>query len=72
MSHFNRFDDGVLRPFASRQNEALPPHKAYYSKDKDGASAYFIEFNVGNFKTDEMTIKVEGGSSFIFSSFFFK
>ena len=41
-------------------NASLSPHKAYYDYDVDGFKCYFIEFNIGNFKFDEISIRTEG------------
>jgi HSP20 family molecular chaperone IbpA len=38
----------------------LSPHKNFYAKDQDGNNAYFIEFNIGDFNFDEITIRTEG------------
>ena len=36
-------------------------HKTFYEKDiNTGFESYFIEFNIGNFNFDEITIKTEG------------
>ena len=46
---------------ASRANNAsFSPHKYFYAKDQDGNDAYFIEFNIGDFNFDEITIRTEG------------
>lgn len=47
-------------------NATLSPHKCHYGKDQDGNDAYFIEFNIGDFNFDEITIRTEG---FIFYRF---
>lgn len=44
----------------SSVNATLSPHKCYYAKDQDNNQAYFIEFNVGDFNFDEITIRTEG------------
>jgi HSP20 family molecular chaperone IbpA len=44
----------------SSTNATLTPHKAFYSKDQEGSLAYFIEFNIGDFNFDEITIRTEG------------
>jgi hypothetical protein len=49
----------------SSTSATLTPHKAFYSKDQDGSLAYFIEFNIGDFNFDEITIRTEGKSYFI-------
>ena len=49
-----------IRP--STTNATLSPHKTYYGKDQDGKNSYFIEFNIGDFKFDEITIRTEGHS----------
>jgi len=41
-------------------NASLSPHKAYYDKDVDGLNCYYIEFNIGNFQFDEISIRTEG------------
>ena len=38
----------------------LTPHKVFYDKDSDGNNAYFIEFTIGDFNFDEITIRTEG------------
>ena len=39
---------------------SLSPHKSFYGADQDGNNAYFIEFNIGDFNFDEITIRTEG------------
>jgi len=39
---------------------ALSPHKHFYGKDQDGNEAYFVEFNIGDFSFDEISIRTEG------------
>lgn len=41
-------------------NASLSPYKAYYEKDADGINHYYIDFNIGEFKFDEITIRTEG------------
>lgn len=41
-------------------NATLSPHKVFYDKDSDGNNAYFIEFSIGDFNFDEITIRTEG------------
>ena len=41
-------------------NASITPHKCYYGKDADENNAYFIEFNIGDFRFDEITIRTEG------------
>ena len=41
-------------------NASITPHKSYYGKDSDGNNAYFIEFNIGDFRFDEISIRTEG------------
>lgn len=41
-------------------NASLSPYKAYYEKDADAINHYYIDFNIGNFKFDEITIRTEG------------
>lgn len=41
-------------------NASLSPHKAYYENDIDGIKCYYIEFNVGEFQFDEISIRTEG------------
>lgn len=41
-------------------NASLSPHKTYYDTDVDGVKSYFIEFNIGNFQFDEISIRTEG------------
>lgn len=47
----------TLRP--SSINASLSPHKSYYGRDQDDVPAYFIEFNIGDFQFDEITIRTE-------------
>ncbi|CAF0920467.1 unnamed protein product [Brachionus calyciflorus] len=44
----------------STTNASLSPHKSYYGKDQDDQDAYFVEFNIGDFNFDEITIRTEG------------
>jgi hypothetical protein len=44
----------------STTNASFSPHKYFYGKDQDGNHAYFIEFNIGDFNFDEITIRTEG------------
>lgn len=41
-------------------NASLSPHKAYYERDADDVKCYFIEFNIGKFQFDEISIRTEG------------
>lgn len=41
-------------------NASLSPYKAYYERDADDINHYYIDFNIGNFKFDEITIRTEG------------
>lgn len=41
-------------------NASLSPYKAYYDRDVDGVKCYYIEFNIGNFQFDEISIRTEG------------
>jgi hypothetical protein len=41
-------------------NASFSPHKYFYGKDNEGHDAYFIEFNIGDFNFDEITIRTEG------------
>lgn len=41
-------------------NASLSPYKAYYDKDMDGNNCYYIDFNVGDFQFDEISIRTEG------------
>lgn len=45
---------------SSSVNASLSPHKATYGRDADGSEAYFIEFNIGDFNFDEVSIRTEG------------
>lgn len=45
---------------SSSVNASLSPHKAFYGRDQDGAEAYVIEFNIGDFNFDEISIRTEG------------
>lgn len=45
---------------ASSINASLSPHKYHYGKDQDNNEAYFIEFNIGDFNFDEISIRTEG------------
>ena len=45
---------------SSSVNASLSPHKASYGRDSEGAEAYFIEFNIGDFNFDEISIRTEG------------
>ena len=38
----------------------ISPHTCYYDKDQDGASIYLIEFKIGEFNFDEISIRTEG------------
>lgn len=42
-----------------RTNASFSPHKSSYGRDQDGNTAYFIEFNIGDFNFDEITIRAE-------------
>jgi len=48
---------GTLTP--SSVNASLSPHKSYYGRDQDDVPCYFIEFNIGDFQFDEITIRTE-------------
>jgi hypothetical protein len=39
---------------------SFAPHKAFYGKDSQNNDAYFIEFNIGEFNFDEISIRTEG------------
>jgi len=39
---------------------SLSPHKNFYGKDQDNNDAYFIEFHIGDFNFDEISIRTEG------------
>ncbi len=41
-------------------NASLSPYKAYYETDEEGIKRYYIDFNIGNFQFDEITIRTEG------------
>lgn len=45
---------------SSSVNASLSPHKSFYGHDSDGAEAYLIEFNIGDFNFDEISIRTEG------------
>lgn len=45
---------------SSSVNASLSPHKSFYGRDSDGVDAYFIEFNIGDFNFDEISIRTEG------------
>ena len=38
----------------------LSPHKCYYDKDEQGNNIYTIEFKIGEFNFDEISIRTEG------------
>ena len=38
----------------------LSPHKCYYDKDETGNNIYTIEFKIGEFNFDEISIRTEG------------
>lgn len=44
---------------ASSVNASLSPHKSYYGRDQDDVPCYYIEFNIGEFQFDEITIRTE-------------
>ena len=44
----------------SSVSASISPHKYHYGKDQDGNEAYFIEFNIGDFNFDEISIRTEG------------
>lgn len=41
------------------EQEPIGPHTAGYTKDATGNRVYVIEFNIGSFKFDELTIKTD-------------
>lgn len=45
---------------SSSVNASLSPHKSFYGRDSDGTEAYLIEFNIGDFNFDEISIRTEG------------
>jgi hypothetical protein len=47
-----------LKP--SNISATFTPHKAFYGKDNQNNDAYFIEFTIGDFHFDEITIRTEG------------
>ena len=50
---------------SSSTNASLSPHKSFYGRDSDGAEAYFIEFCIGDFNFDEITIRTEGTTPYV-------
>jgi hypothetical protein len=57
-----KLNDLNSRPYGSPLTceEAMSPHQAYFSKDSNGNEVYVVEFNIGRFKFDELTIRTEG------------
>jgi hypothetical protein len=45
---------------SSRNTASFSPHKNYYGRDQDNSEVYVIEFNIGKFNFDEITIRTEG------------
>lgn len=45
--------------------EALSPHTAVFAKDINGNDVYLIEFQIGSFKFDELTIRTETNKLFV-------
>jgi hypothetical protein len=43
---------------------SLSAHKHYYGKDENDNKAYYIEFNIGDFEFDEISIRTEGGINY--------
>ncbi len=43
---------------------SFAPHKAFYGKDSENNDAYFVEFNIGEFQFDEISIRTEGNCVF--------
>lgn len=42
-----------------RIEESLSPHQSYYGKDSNNNEVYTIEFNIGQFRFDELEIKTD-------------
>ena len=57
-SDLNKQPTFTLSP--STVSASLSPHKYYYAKDQDDNDAYFIEFHIGDFNFDEISIRTEG------------
>lgn len=60
----NKLDSTQLRTGANSRlplscEEAISPHTAIFSKDSNGNEIYVIEFNIGSFQFDEITIRTE-------------
>jgi hypothetical protein len=51
-------------------NASLSPYKAYYENDEDGIKHYYIDFNIGNFQFDEISIRTEGELIYKIFTFF--
>lgn len=47
------------------EQEPIGPHTAGYTKDASGNRVYVIEFNIGSFKFDELTIKTDSNRLFV-------
>lgn len=45
---------------------AISEHKAYYSKLDDDSEVYIVEFNIGDFRFDELNIRTEGNLTLFF------
>jgi HSP20 family molecular chaperone IbpA len=52
--------DSPLKSYSLSSSAALSPHKTFFAEDISGNTAYFIEFNIGEFQFDEITIRTEG------------
>jgi HSP20 family molecular chaperone IbpA len=52
--------DSPLKSYSLSSSTALSPHKTFFAEDISGNTAYFIEFNIGEFQFDEITIRTEG------------
>ena len=52
--------DSYLSSRALQSQAAISQHKNYYTKLDNGEDAYIIEFNIGEFKFDELQIRTEG------------
>ncbi len=48
-----------LRSPLAHDQESFTPHTATYKKDSNGNDVYVIEFNIGSFQFDELTIKTD-------------
>ena len=46
------------RPVA--HTATFSPHKSFFGRDENNNEGYYIEFNIGDFNFDEITIKTEG------------